>query len=340
MLALGLDIGGANLKAATSAGAALARPFELWRAPDKLFDQICDLIARLGAVDLLAVTMTAELADCFATKAEGVAFILAAVDRAADGIPVVVWQTTGAFARSHEAAARPCAVAAANWHALATWAGRLAPRGRGLLVDIGSTTTDLIPLFDGRPASRGLTDLDRLLNNELLYSGWRRTPLCAVANSVEVRGRMCPVAAELFATMLDAYLLLEWIPEDTGDRGTADGRPATIACAHDRVARMVCCDRDEIDLAAANSIAACFAAAQKKRLSSALATVIGRDQRPIEVVVIAGSGERLACQLVAEHPLAQGAQLIRLAEILSPPLAEAACAYAVAVLAAEANAAI
>ena len=337
MLALGLDIGGANLKAATSAGAALARPFELWRAPDKLCAQICDLIARLGTVDLLAVTMTAELADCFATKAEGVAFLLAAVEKAARGIPVIVWQTSGGFARLPEAASRPRAVAAANWHALATWAGRLAPRGRGLLVDIGSTTTDLIPLDDGRPASRGLTDVDRLLYSELVYSGWRRTPLCAVAKSVEVRGRKCPVAAELFATMHDVFLLLEWIPDDASDRSTADGRPATIACAHDRVARMVCCDRDEFDLAAARSIAAYFAAEQKNMLSSALAAVIGRDQRPLDVVVVAGSGERLACQLVAEHPQTRGAQLIRLAENLSPPLTEAACAYAVAVLAIEAS---
>lgn len=335
MIVLGLDIGGANLKGATSAGIAKTEPFEIWRAPDQLAGRLRSLIARFPPSDRLAITMTAELADCFSTKAEGVARILAAVREAAGATPVAIWETTGTFTSPENAAQRPLSVAAANWQALATWAGRLAPQGKALLLDIGSTTTDIIPLQDGVPAARGQTDLGRLLNHELVYSGLGRTPLCAVASSVMVHDWPCPVAAELFATTLDVHLLLGLIPEDVNDRNTADGQPATIHCAQNRMARMVCCDRDEIDLAEARSIAGCFFEAQKRSLSAAIDAVVARDERRLETVIISGSGESLARALIAENRATRGARLVHLADTLSPELAEAACAYAIAVLAAE-----
>jgi hypothetical protein len=204
-------------------------------------------------------------------------------------------------------------------------------------VDLGSTTVDLIPLQNGRPVARGLTDLDRLLNNELVYTGLRRTPLCAVAESVTVRGRPCHVAAELFATMLDVFLLLGLIPEDATDNHTADGRPATISCAHDRLARMVCCDRDEIDLSEARSIARGFAEAQQNLLSAAIKAVSSRDDEKLETVIVSGSGERLAYKILAEHSAAREARIIRVSELHSHSLTDAACAYAVAVLALESD---
>lgn len=335
MMALGLDIGGANLKGATSTGIAQSEPFEIWRAPDQLGPRLRSLISKFPPADLLAITMTAELADCFSTKAEGVAAIIAGVVHAAGATPVAVWETTGKFTSPENAAQRPCTVAAANWQALATWAGRLAPRGKALLLDIGSTTTDLIPLQDGLPTARGQTDLGRLLNHELVYSGMRRTPLSAVAHAVMVRGGACSVAAELFATTLDVCLLLGQVPENADDRNTADGQPATIHAAHGRLTRMVCCDRDEIDLAEARSIARCFFEAQKKQLSAAMKAVVAKDEGGLETVIVSGSGEWLARTIIAENLATRDARLVSLADVLSPELAEAACAYAVAVLAAE-----
>ena len=101
--------------------------------------------------DLFAVTMTAELSDCFRTKAEGVDFILRAVEDVAGTTPVFVWQTGAEFVTPAVAREIPLLVAASNWHALATWVGRLVPESGALLIDIGSTTTDIIPLLDGVP---------------------------------------------------------------------------------------------------------------------------------------------------------------------------------------------
>src|SRR5437763_9179514 len=129
---LGLDVGGANLKAAHTHGAALLRPFALWKNPVGLAGALRDLLASVPLFDFLAVTMTGELCDCFATKRDGVAAILAAVEAAA-GRAVRVWQTTGRFTDLAAARATPLQTAAANWLALAQYAGRFLPAGVGLV---------------------------------------------------------------------------------------------------------------------------------------------------------------------------------------------------------------
>src|SRR5436309_2230449 len=148
---LGLDIGGANLKAAHSCGAARVKPFELWRQRAALPGALHALIDGLPPWDRLAVTMTGELCDCFETKREGVGAILDAAEKVADGKPVQVWLTDGRFVDLAEARRTPLLAAASNWLALATFAGRYALRGPAVLIDIGSTTTDIVPLLDGRP---------------------------------------------------------------------------------------------------------------------------------------------------------------------------------------------
>ncbi|MEX2287803.1 MAG: hydantoinase/oxoprolinase family protein [Planctomycetaceae bacterium] len=335
MHVIGLDIGGANIKAASSDGRAFAMEFAIWKSPSRLQHVLSQVLGRYEKADYLAVTMTAELADCFITKSEGVAFILDAVSSAAATVPIAVWQTGSEFVAPNVAREIPLLVAAANWHALATWAGRMVPHGASLLIDVGSTTTDIIPLENGLPVPVGFTDAERLQSGELVYSGVRRTPVCALTGAVPFRGAMCPVAAELFATMLDVYLLLGEIAKDESDCNTANAKPATKSAAHDRLARMLCCDRSELPRDEAESIARYLADVQKKLISSAIDRVLAR--RPIDCahVLLSGSGTFLARSVVASHPALRGAQWISLEESMSPDIAAAACAFAVARLANE-----
>jgi probable H4MPT-linked C1 transfer pathway protein len=332
MQTIGLDIGGANLKAASSDGNAASLAFELWRAPGQLPQELNRLLSQFSSGDRLAVTMTAELADCFPTKAEGVAAVLGAVAAVAGPRPILVWQTTGRFAPLEQAVATPLQTAAANWHALASWAGPHCPDGNALLLDIGSTTTDLIPIVNGLPAARGQTDPQRLLSGELVYTGVRRTPLCALRRTVDWQAGVCRVAAEFFATTLDVYLLLDRVPEDAGDTDTADGRPATRSAAHNRLAHMLCGDGTELSPDDALAIAGQFAETQLDLLSQAVSQVLENISR-LSAVVISGSGSFLARQLVESHPLLRQIRPIDLGELLSPAAANAACAYAVARLA-------
>lgn len=332
---LGLDIGGANLKAATSDGQAAAVAFPLWKSPDKLTEELRALTKLVSDCDRIAVTMTGELADCFATKAEGVARILDSVSEMASRKPVGVWATSGRFLMPTDATANWQEIAAANWHALATWAGQFAPRGDGLLIDIGSTTTDLIPLRDGVPIPTGRTDVDRLLHGELLYTGVRRTPVCAVTPSVTLRSRPCPVAGELFATMLDVYLLTGDIAPDEADGNTADGRPAAVVHAENRLAHMLCCDRTELTDDELRSLAAEVAAKHFHQIRSAVSAIIERCWRDSEpaTVILSGSGTFLAGDVLKDLPHGKEVSAVELSQPLSPALSESACAYAVACLA-------
>jgi probable H4MPT-linked C1 transfer pathway protein len=327
---IGLDIGGANIKASDGESRSVSRPFALWQAPERLAGELREVLAGFDGRTALAVTMTGELADCFTTKSEGVAHILSAVEEASGGRPIHVWQTGGEFVTPAEARDLVPLVAAANWHALATWAGRMTPRGWALLLDCGSTTTDIIPLHDGLPLPEGRTDLERLQSGELVYTGVRRTPVCAVAPAVPFRGRDCPLAAEVFATMRDVYLWLKWLPEEAVDLETADGRPATRTAARNRLARSICCDGSELRDADVRLMAEHLAERQRRQISTALDAVLGRLAGRCEAVLLCGEGEVLLRRMADGVRDLAGIQKVSLQGALGEEHSRAACAFALA----------
>jgi len=348
---LGLDIGGANIKAATADGECRSLPFALWRAPAELPSRLRQLLLpQQAAPDLIALTLTGELADCFPTKSAGVQSIVQSVQSAFPGIPVRVWLTSGEFAEPEDAIELWNLAAAGNWHALATWAARAVPVGPALLLDIGSTTTDLIPLLDGQPVMTGRTDLERLAAGELIYTGVRRTPVCAIADSVPLRlsaadtvPALIPLAAEFFATSLDLHLLTGDTAEDAGDCDTADGRPATRESAANRLAHQICCDSTELHPWQLRELAEWLADRQLRQLESGVCRQLralqqalaaqGREHESIQPLVC-GSGGWLAERVLG----ATGQRLLPVADLSGMfvrNISVCAAAFAVARLAAE-----
>ncbi len=333
---LAVDIGGANLKAAHTSGAACAEPFALWKSPDQLAERLRALAGLLPAFDMVAVTMTAELCDCFATKNDGVRHVLDAVESAFNGREIRVWTLDGRFRGVAEVRIEPASAAASNWLALASVAARLLPAEASILVDVGSTTTDLIPLSGGNVAARGRTDLSRMRHGELVYVGIRRTPACAVAASIELFGFETPLAAELFATTNDVYLALGSTVEDQEDRDTADGRPSTRAYALARLARSVCADLNELNVDAALAIARALDEIVVARLVAAARNACEATVGAPRAAIVAGSGSivanRVARALVGTH-----GNVLNLSELWSPAAADAACAFALIELVRNAN---
>jgi (4-(4-[2-(gamma-L-glutamylamino)ethyl]phenoxymethyl)furan-2-yl)methanamine synthase len=331
---IGLDVGGANIKAAHENGPARTVPFEVWKRPDELNRAIAAAVAALPPSDRAAVTMTAELCDCYPTKAQGVSAVLDAVLDGLPGWSIVVWGVDGEFHSVAEARERPHIIAAANWLALAFLAARLIPEARGLLIDIGTTTTDLIPLDRGKVAARGRSDTERLQTGELVYAGVRRTPVCALAAELPVRGIPTGLAAEIFASTLDIYLTLGAIESNPSDLSTADGRPATVEAARDRLARMVGADRDgfsaqdALEFAQAADQCLLDRLAQAARLAAA--PTIGRST----AAVVAGSGEFLARRLAREL-IEPNCPIVDLKEAWGPVASSAGCAFALVKLVAE-----
>ncbi len=332
---LALDVGGANIKSAHSSGQARTLPFELWKRPEELASVLHSLAATFPDYERLALTMTAELCDCYPTKTVGVNSVLDAVKAACDEKPTQVWGVDGRFHSVTAVREQPGLAAAANWVALATLAARLVPEGGGILIDIGTTTTDLIPLRDGHPIARGRSDTERLQNGELVYAGVRRTPVCALATELPLRGVMTGLAAELFASTLDVYLMLGETPSDPKDFSTADGRPATADAARDRLARMVGADREGFT----SEDAFQFATAADDALVVRLDAAARRACRAVAVhplaAIVAGSGDFLARRL-AQRLIPPGGRIISLQDAWGKVASSAGCAHALVLLAQEA----
>lgn len=331
---LALDIGGANLKAADGHGFAESYAFALWREPNRLAQELRTIIAEAPESTHLAVTMTGELADCFESKSQGVQHILKAVHAAADGRHTRVYLTDGMIVTPQVASMKPLQAAASNWHALARFCARFAGEGPAVLVDIGSTTSDIIPIVAGRPATVGHSDTERLLSGELVYTGIERTPACALLRSVSYRGQNCPIATEFFATTRDAWTILGEIPEDASDKRTADGRPATRGCARARLGRLVCADEESFNHRDAAIIAESIADAQTHLILTALKDVIARLPASPSRVILSGHGEFLARRVLDR--LGIPAQIVSLARELKPSISRCAPAHALAVIAREA----
>jgi hypothetical protein len=260
--------------------------------------------------------------------------ILAAVEQASGGREVLVYLVDGRLVSLGEARETPHLAAASNWHALARFACRFVEgQGGGLLIDIGSTTTDIVPLSSGVIATNSRTDTERLLAGELVYTGVTRTPVCAVVDTLPWRGRVCPVAAEFFATTADAYVVLGELAEEPEATWTADGRPLTVEIARERLARMICADRTQFDAKDARAVVVAIREAQLDRLRVAVARVAARQPHPIETVIVSGAGEFLARALVeAEWP---AVRIVSLAKELGARVSACAPAHSLAVLAAE-----
>jgi (4-(4-[2-(gamma-L-glutamylamino)ethyl]phenoxymethyl)furan-2-yl)methanamine synthase len=298
----GFDIGGANVKFYDSdRDYAASIPFRLWKQPAKLADFLRANFSILNPSAQIAITMTAELCDCFESKREGVNSIANSVCQAFGSERVQFYAMSASgyrFCRANEVGEIWQHIAAANWHASATLMGRLFATTISdvrFLVDIGSTTTDIIPVRSGVPHASGHDDFGRIKAFELLYTGVARTPVFGVLPQCLIGENRLTLAPEWFATMHDVYLLLNEIPEDVENVATCDGRPATQSNASRRIARLLCLD-DEPTIAL--EIAKQSAASQANLIRNALKHVVDRLGIDEPSFLIAGEGAWLARRVI------------------------------------------
>jgi (4-(4-[2-(gamma-L-glutamylamino)ethyl]phenoxymethyl)furan-2-yl)methanamine synthase len=287
---IGLDVGGANTKAAAVDGDGhlriVSEPFEVWRTPDRLADAIASVVGRLGLDHApVALTTTAELVDVFESKRVGVLSVLDAVATALPGRSLRVMTTSGGLVGMERARADPLSCAAANWVATALLVARSLPDA--ILVDCGGTTTDVIPIAAGRLAARGRTDVERLLAGELVYTAALRTNVAAIVSEVPIGGRPCPVSSELFAISADAHLLRGDLTEAQCTCSFPDDRGPGPEQVRARLARVVCADPEQLAPGDLEAIAAAVADAQVAAIARALARVAARSAPADPVPVVA-----------------------------------------------------
>jgi probable H4MPT-linked C1 transfer pathway protein len=335
---VGWDLGGAHVKVAAidargRAVAALQVPCALWRGLDQLEGALERALAGLpaGAIDARhAATMTGELTDLFADRSEGVQRIVATLKERFGDRNLRVFAGERGFLDAEHALRYWSDVASANWLATAQLvAGRLAD---ALLVDIGSTTTDLVAVCAGRVRAAGRSDFERLVSGELVYTGVVRTALMAVADAIEFEGLCVPLMAEHFATMADVYRLTAELDERSDQHASADGAEKTRPASARRLARMIGLDARERPLESWQKLAVSFRATQLDRIRRAAQQVMLRAAlAPKGAVVAAGSGAFLVPDLARElhRPVAGFASLFE--SRLGDPATLSVCAPAVAV---------
>lgn len=281
---IGLDIGGANTKLASADGTLVELHYlPLWKNT-RLPEVLTEIAQRLKP-EGVAVVMTGELADCFEDKDQGIRFIKETVDSAFGSEKVSYINSHGRFRNETDSLRE---LAAANWAASARLIGK--ELGDCIFVDVGSTTSDIIPIISGEHKA-GLTDFERLLRSELVYAGTLRTNLAALLEKVKLEKGVCRTSSELFATTADAYLILGKIKEATYTCETADGAGRSRTDAMRRIARLVCADLSEVGEREIYEIAEQVKEKQVSTLAEAIFEVAERNG--LNRIASAGLGEFL-----------------------------------------------
>lgn len=244
-IAAGYDIGGAHLKVALAENgrtiAVRQISCALWQGLDRLDAALAEAAGMVVRADRHAITMTGELCELFPDRATGVRVI---IDRVKAQVPAFqVWMGLRGLAAPDVAETDPMRVASTNFLATAALVARRLPDA--LLVDMGSTTTDVVAIRAGGIAVRGLTDGDRLRTGELVYTGLTRTDASIVAQRGTLGGISQRLAAGGFANMADVRRVLGTLPADVDQHATLDHRGKSVKESVERFAR--CFGRDAAD---------------------------------------------------------------------------------------------
>jgi (4-(4-[2-(gamma-L-glutamylamino)ethyl]phenoxymethyl)furan-2-yl)methanamine synthase len=304
---MGWDIGGAHVKAALLVAGEVrwvqqvACP--LWKGMGHLEVAINEILnaAKLSADTQHAMTMTGELVDLFSSRAQGVQAIVNCVEQR---LPHAhFFAGAQGFLSAKQACESIEAVASANWFATAQYlgAGSTVQQSEQVLIDIGSTTTDIIAVKSGKILAVGTDDFTRLANDELVYTGCARTALMALAPRVNFEGKLVNVMAEYFATTADIYRITGELDEASDLHPAADNGEKTAHASARRLARMIGRDVESATTSDWRKLAEEFSQTQTSLVSSALVRVWEHTKLHAPSLVLTGSGafigEKVAAQL-------------------------------------------
>jgi hypothetical protein len=335
---LGIDIGGANTKISSSDGSFIRSYYlPLWEKSLYLYDLLVDLKEEIKEKEIeiedLGVVMTGELSDCFDDKEGGVRYIYNTVKSVFDDAKFL----TGRFPEANDECIFKREIDEAihfsskNWIASSILIGSLYKNA--IFLDIGSTTTDIIPIVNGRPVA-GITDIERLKQGELIYSGILRTnivhilPKVIIDDSTSVnRHTTCPTSSELFSITADVYSVLGDISSEDYTCETPNlGNKKDVKSSMERIARVVCCDLKELGEKNVISIAK---QVKERQIIDIIDSILKMNERyRLNKIVTAGVGEFLAEEVADRLDM----ECISISSIYGKDVSSVFPAYAVAKL--------
>jgi probable H4MPT-linked C1 transfer pathway protein len=271
---IGWDIGGVHLKAVRAEDGRIVKAAQyvspLRSGTELLQHAFVQARKDMGRGDRNVITMTGELADIFTSRQDGVEQLSALAEHELENVSIYAGPSgfvVGAEARRHSTQ-----IASANWHASAAVIAKR--RKSGLLIDVGSTTTDVVPVADSKVVARGYTDAQRLAVGELVYTGLVRSFVMATTARAPLNGVWTTLINENFATMADVHRILGTLPAGVDLMATADGREKSVPASRARLARMLGSDAANADNKTWDLLACWFAEAQIRAIVDAVMLVM------------------------------------------------------------------
>jgi len=258
---LGLDIGGANTKAALILvknkdiikSFSNIQYFPFWEKtvndiPEMLKEIVDNIVIKnnfkLNDIEYITVTITAELSDAFQTKREGILTILKALKQVFDTSKLFFITTQGKFINYTLGITEYKSIMASNWVSTSLFLGYFQPLC--ILIDAGSTTIDIIPIVNSIPVAQGKDDISRMINHELVYTGGLRATIPSITQFVPYKNKLVRISFEKFALISDVHLILGNIREDEYINDTADNRSKSLENCYARLSRIICMDIETI----------------------------------------------------------------------------------------------
>lgn len=301
----GFDIGGANTDLAVIdfEGEEIKKIevdfayLPMWSNNDDLSMVLVELIEKIcpvSEIDAVGISMTAELVDAYDTKKDGVLDVVAKCEETFR-CPIAYVGIDGMMSKA-EIENTPLKAAAANWIATAQIATLISDNC--IFIDTGSTTTDIIPIKDGKECAIGKSDFDRSATGELVYTGTLRTNLASFLDKVELNGKEYRVASELFAQTADVYTVLDLISEDDYVCDTFDGESKSKVDCAKRIARVVCADLEMLSMEDITEMCKFIHQKQIEQIADGLKQV--HEEQDLDLIVTTGLGKDILDKKAAE----------------------------------------
>ena len=263
---------------------------DLSRVLLELIEKICPV----SEIDAVGISMTAELVDAYDTKKDGVLDVVGKCEETFE-CPIAYVGIDGMMSKA-EIENTPLKAAAANWIATAQIATLISDNC--IFIDTGSTTTDIIPIKDGKECAIGKSDFDRSTTGELVYTGTLRTNLASFLDKVKLNGKEYRVASELFAQTADVYRVLDLISEDDYVCDTFDGESKSKLDCAKRIARVVCADLEMLSMEDITEMCKFIHQKQIEQIADGLKQVC--EEQNLDLIVTTGLGKDILDKKAAE----------------------------------------
>jgi probable H4MPT-linked C1 transfer pathway protein len=190
-------------------------------------------------------------------------------------------------------------------------------------------------VIKGTISAAGKTDLEKLMNGELIYTGSLRTNIAAIVNFIPVRGGVARVSSELFAQSGDVHLVLGNMTGKEYTVETADGRGKTRTEAMARLARVVCADIEMLTEQEIVQIATYVYDRQIEQIVEGLSQVYDCIKPRMKAkigAVVTGLGKNFLARNAAQRVGID--EIIDLSELMQSDIAKVSTAVGVALMAA------